>query len=125
MPSCLRPMHALGKGGRPGIRESRMRIELAPRHAPVRAQRVLALARWSSEFNGQVPSEKLHPLLKDLSLYWSDAVTDENAGRVPATCQSIRQSRAIRDLLHVWHDNSLECTRPIHSGHGDTSTPPR
>ena len=31
-------MHAPGKGGRPGIRESRMRIELAPRHARVQDQ---------------------------------------------------------------------------------------
>jgi DNA repair photolyase len=54
MPSYLRPMHAPGKGGRPGIRESRMRIELVPRHARVRERRVLALASCSSDFYGQV-----------------------------------------------------------------------
>src|SRR5258705_1585999 len=106
MPSCLRPMRAPGEGGvaRESAKAGADRTPAAPCPSPGGARP--CPRELVERIHGQVPSENLHPLLKDLSLYWSAAMIDENAGRASATCQSSRQSRAIRDLSHVWHDTT-------------------
>src|SRR5258705_2231600 len=93
MPSCLRPMRAPGEGGvaRDSAKAGADRTPAAPCPSPGGARP--CPRELVERIHGQVPSENLHPLLKDLSLYWSAAMIDENA----SVCDVPEQQTKPRD----------------------------